>query len=751
MIEKMSTFATHHRWTVIILFVIITIFFAFQLKDIKVDPTIESMMPDDYPAKLRMDKIEEIFGGTEFTLITFQSKDILAEKTLKRLKTITRALERTKGIEDVISLTNFKDIRAEDGSMVVESMIKRIPRDENKREDLRTKIKNNEMIFGELVSEDFTATAIIAILQEDVIDDVIIKQIRQILEKFPGDEETHIGGMPATRAIMSDLMIRDVSFFIPAGLLIMLIFLFVCFREIRGVFLPFSVVIMSIIVGTGFIVLFHWKFQIITMLLPVFLIAVANDYGIHIIANYQEENLKLKLGKKQILKNVIHSLTTPVMATGITTIFGLLCLQSHIILPAKQVGILSSIGVVFALFGSLLFIPAVLSLLPRSKYIRSDQSTHFLEKILKKMINLVNKYPKRILLYTSILIIICLIGCFQINVDTNLVKFFKKNSEVYQTNEIIKKYFGGVSGISIVAKGDIKNPEIMKKIDWLVEKMEKREMLGNISSISKVIRKMNKVMHDDLDEFDRIPDTREMIAQYFLLYNMSGDPEDFEKMVDFNFENALISARISSSSNDVLKKEFNYINNLVNSLEDSPFTIVGGYVEMELEVSSAIVKGQIISLFLSLFMIGGIVALFFRSVVAGLLSAAPLAMAISILFGLMGFFKIELNVATAILSAIMIGVGVDYTIHFLWRYRDEIKKGKSYEEAISITLITTGRGIIFNALSVVIGFLVLFLSGFRPLQYFGFLITVSISACLIGALLILPSICVIVKPKFLEK
>ena len=115
----------------------------------------------------------------------------------------------------------------------------------------------------------------------------------------------------------------------------------------------------------------------------------------------------------------------------------------------------------------------------------------------------------------------------------------------------------------------------------------------------------------------------------------------------------------------------------------------------------------------------------------------------------MGYFKITLNLATAMLSSIMIGVGIDYTIHFLWRYREELHTGLGHEDAIEKTLTTTGRGIIFNAFSVIIGFVVLMLSDFQPIKFYGFLVVVSIFSCLIGALILIPSLCLVLKPKFL--
>jgi len=179
---------------------------------------------------------------------------------------------------------------------------------------------------------------------------------------------------------------------------------------------------------------------------------------------------------------------------------------------------------------------------------------------------------------------------------------------------------------------------------------------------------------------------------------------------------------------------------------------VGGWVfgAILLELAIGVVNGQILSLILAILVVGALLMLLFRSPAAGAIAAIPLALSMAVLFGLMGFFGIELNIATALLSSIMIGVGVDYTIHYLWRYREERRRGKEPDYAVKITLTTTGRGIIFNALSVVIGFGVLMSSGFMPVRFFGFLIVVSILSCLIGALVLIPALCLVLRPRFLE-
>ncbi|BDU51602.1 efflux RND transporter permease subunit [Haliovirga abyssi] len=752
MFEKLAQIALKFRVIVILVFVGITIFFAIQIPKAKIDTDLKSELPSNMPSRIRMDQIEKMFKGTEFVMITFTAKDSIFNKnTLKRVIKISKNLEKVVQVEKVTSLYTYKDLKAEDGSLIVEPLLKKVPRGNNGMLKLKDRIKNNDMIYKNIVSSDFKSTAIIAILKPNSDDEKILSSIDKILKKYPGNEKIEIGGVPVSRAVTSEYMKTDMRKFLPAGLLIMLIFLFFCFRSISGVLLPFIIVVMSIIVSVGIIPILGWKIQFVTIILPVILIAVANDYGIHVIAKYQENLIEYpKKDQNSLIKNIVESLGGPVIATGITTIAGLMSLMTHIIIPAKQLGILASVGVGFSLLASITFLPAVLSFLPKPELKTKDRKKHFLDKILENLSKFIKNNFVSILIGAIAITLIIGVGIAKLVVDTNPVNYFSKDTPIVKAYKLINKEFGGSTNLSIVAEGDIKDPVIMKKIDDLENMLSKRKSIGQVMSISKVIKQMNKVLHNGDENFYKIPNSRDTIAQYFLLYSMSGDSEDLEKLVDFDYKHALINARISTTSVNTFKKELKYIKAYIAKDPNTPFKIMGGYADIISELMDAIVSGQVISILLSLLLVAVIVGVLFKSFYAALFSVLPLSFAITILFGLMGYFNIELNIITAMLTSIMIGVGIDYTIHFLWRYRNERFNGKNSEDALYKTITTTGRGIVFNALSVIVGFVVLMLSKFLPVQFFGFLVVVSISTCLLVAMVLLPAICILFKPKFLE-
>ena len=753
--EPIIRWVVRLRWVVIAAFLGITAFFATRIPDARMDPEVKNQLPTDMPSRLDLDRIEELFGGTDMTLVLLQAEDVLEADTLGRIRQLTRRFERLKPVDRITSLFTLKDIRSEGGDMIVDPAVKRIPKDEKGRRALRDSLRNNEFAYGNVVSEDFTTAAIIIFKKMDVSDEELLSLIEKVIEENPGDESVVYGGMPFIRRTMSEDMRHDLRLFLPVGLAIMLVFLFVSFRQLRGVLLPFLVVCMAIVVGLGLIPLLGWKIQMVTIILPVILIAVANDYGIHLMAAYQEHNQPGNdLDREGLARIVGSTLGKPILATGVTTMAGLLCLLAHEVVPAERLGILSAAGIAFALLASLAFVPAVLSLLPVARPVATaaggNANARGLELLLLWNARLVTRHPGAVTLVSGVLLAGFTAGIVLLRVDTNPVNYYTEDSPVARSADLVNRHLGGVNSVSVVAEGDIKDPVVMDRIDRLEKSFRELPIVGQTSSIARTLRKMNRVMNEDDPDFDRVPESREAIAQYLLLYSMSGDPEDFDRLVDFPYQHALVTARIKTASSRDFAEIARFTRDAVDKEKSGTFTRVSGFAVVYADLVDAVIDGQLLSLSLSVLLVALMVAFLLRSPMAGVLTFVPLGLAAATLFGLMGLLGIELNLITAMLSSIMIGVGVDYTIHFLWRYREERRKGQDPVPAMEKTLTTTGRGIVFNALSVIVGFTVTFGSSFLPVRHSGFLIVVSIGMCLVGALQLLPSVALLIRPRFLE-
>lgn len=754
--KKIAEFAIKFRWLIIVVFLGATVFMGNQMKKSKFNADMMTYLPEDMEARVHQGQIDSIFGGTQMIMVVFETDDVINASTLERANFFSQEMKKIKGIEKVMSVFDTKQVHSEGDAMLVDPAVSMIPQTIEDIAKVKQEIKDNDLVYGSMVSKDFTSMAVIGMLTPDASDKSVVEPLEKLIEEHSGDEKTHLGGSPYMRVQNGASMSHDIGKLLPLGILFMLVFLFISFRQFRGVWLPTLVVIISIVISLGFIPLLGWDFTLVTIILPVLLIAVANDYGIHMVSHYQDDNYKGNtFSKKDISKRMVTSLGKPILIAGLTTMAGMLCMLGHILIPAWQMGVLAAIGIAVALLTSMLLIPAISSLLPKPKPIATPANTDNNKGVTNKLLigigNMVVKKPKAVIVVLIAITILVGLGITKLSVNTNPARLYPEGHPVKISSNLINEKLGGFFPLGIVFEGDIKDPKVLKKIDEVEQKIKTMPEVGTTQSIAKVTKQISRALFNEYEKlYDKIPDSYDAISQYFELYMMSGDPDDLEKMVDFDFERAMILVRFKDMNTPVLRKCVKEIKEMTADISEVKY--IGGNADIFSAMDKHIVNGQIKSIVLSLIAVLIIITIAFgaRSIKGAVLQIIPLLMAIIILFGMMGFVGIELNFTTALLSSIMIGVGVDYTIHLIWRYREERRAGLSAEEAMKKTIHTSGRGIILNAISVIIGFAALIFSAFLSVRFFGILMVVIILVCLIGGLLMIPSLCMALRPKFLE-
>ena len=746
-------FFERYRWWIIGLSVGVVVFFAAWLPRLEIDPDINSMIPPDIEARVNTDTIDAMFGGTGMVIILFRDSDILQKEDLLRMRDIVREIRKIRGITHLMSLFDAKDIRGEMGAMIVDPALPFIPETAQERDSLRRLLLANDMVKDVVVTSDFTMAAVYATVSDGVDQNGVVQRVGQVVAAHPGRAEVFFGGMPVLMEKISHYISRDISLLMPLALLLMVAMLFGAFRQVRGVVLPFLVVAMSILITMGMMPLLGWKMTIISVLLPIMMIAIANNYGIHLVALYQELNATGRyLTRRELVGTIFRRLYKPVLLTGLTTVAGILGLLSHVLVPARQLGVLAAVGVAFALMLSLFLIPAVMMLLrvPPPEKAKGTGKTHFLERWLQRTARGIIRQPGRVVAVFAGVFVIAAGGILLLRVDANVENFFPRKNPVRVSADLINEHFGGAEDLSVWFSGDCKDPALLQRLERYGDTLKEVAGVGNVFSLADIVKEMSKALYDPGEAYyDRIPATRNAVAQFFELYGMGGDPGDFEQIVDFDYENTRMLVRVKSGSTEVINEVVKEIRKL--TADDPAFRGIGGYGYINARLSDLILRGQIRSLGLAVVVVALLVMLIFRSVRSGLFITIPLAGAMVVLFGLMGYAGIVLDVATAMLSSIMIGVGVDYTIHYLWRYRHERKVGNAREEAVYNAIVNTGRGITFNALSVITGFAALMISSFTPIRFFGFLVVVSIASCLAGALVLVPAMILKFRPEFLER
>jgi len=738
------------RVTIVVGAIILTVLAGFLFPRLQVNPSLDKYVPETIDTKVNLRKLDSIFGGSEIILIMLYAEDVVNTSTFERLKLLADDLSQIDGIDRCISPYDATEISYEDGYMVMEPFMDGLPREITNDPSVKNRIQENRMA-SRFFSEDFSLVSII--LSKNVqTPDTIIDEIKAVIAEHPGEEEVLIGGLPFIRYSITRNIKSDLKLLIPLSMFLMIFMLYISFREWKGVFMPFLIVTMSIILSFGLMALLGWQISLISVLLPILLIAIANNYGIHMIARYQElvraaESVTLI----DISKQIYTDLKRPIIITGLTTIGGILGLLTHTMIPAAQLGVLAALGIGMAMVLSIWFLPAMLSFFKRPAYTFKikQRKVALADLWLNRFSRWVAFHPKRIIFLSSVIGAIGVLGIFFIEVDTNIESYFTGKSEVHRSTELINQKFGGSQFISILFSGDVLLPEVFHRMEEYEKKITDDPAVGNVNSPVTLLKELSKGFYNrDEDGYNQIPSSADEAYQFLEVYTMGGNEETVEQFIDYDYQYARMIISLKDGSNSAAKKLLTKLQDMTGN--DPNVEFITGASLTKIALADMVVRGQIKSLALAMVVIFMLLSLVFRSLQAGLLSSVPLSIAIMVLFGLMGIFGIEMDMATALSSSIMIGVGVDYTIHFLWRFKKERARGIDHKQAAQITLSTTGRGIFFNALAVIIGFLALTLSHFAPLRFFGALVVISIAVCLISALLLVPAIVILVKPTFLE-
>ena len=750
--ETVETIIHRYRFLLLATVLVLAAFAVLQFPKLSINPSFNEYIPDDVGNRAYMQKLDSIFGGNEkIMLILTDEQGIVNRESYQYLERLTDELVNLEGIERCMSLRDVIDVKMEDGFTSFAPLITEIPADSLGLHKLETNLLHNEM-GKRFVSADLTATAIILTKSNAVEDNVIIPAIQHVIRDVSGSEKIYIGGLSYIRYSIKSYIKKDLLTLLPAALLLMVVMLYFSFREWKGVVLPFVVVILSIVYSFGFMALMGWEISLISVLLPIMLIAIANDYSIHLINLYQE---KFSGGEatdmKKVAVSIYRELRNPIIITALTTIGGMLGLLSHKMPPAAQLGVLASVGIALALLMSLFLVPVLLTFYkqPKRRQKPMGNKKALINRVLTVFAQWVTRYPKKVILSFVAVTLFSTVGLFFLKVDTNVEGYFIGKSDIKQGIDLVNHKFGGSQYVSVLFNGNVLSPETLKRIDRYTDEMKKIPQVGHVISPTTFLKELSKGMNMPGDSgYERLPQSEAEAEQYLELMDLSNSDGQVSQFIDYNYTNARILVSMRDGSNQTGKKVLKALKEITSG--DPQLVCIAGPGLSKIQIADMVIHGQISSMILALVIIFVLLSIIFRSFAAGTKGSLPLILSTFFLFGLMGFSHIPLDIVTALLSSIMIGVGVDYTIHFLWRYKTEYVLLSDRKAAIVKTLETAGRGIVFNAFSVIVGFAALIFSSFAPLRFFGVLVVVSIFSCLICALLLIPAIIIVFKPRFLE-
>jgi hydrophobe/amphiphile efflux-3 (HAE3) family protein len=739
--ERLTQGIIKLKWVIIVIVIGLTFFFGYQIKYLTINSDILSSLPDDDTTALLYKKIGNQFGGNEIGMIVLETDGVFKTDVLQHIKQITDSLKITGGVSTVTSLTNILDIRSSEWGIEIGKLVDEydLPDEKSELDSLKNYVFSKDMYKGAIVSEDGTATVILFTLLPDADKQAVAEEIKNKVETLNLPGKVYFGGLPFMLDDITDLILSDIIWLIPIVFIIISLILLFSFRSLHGMLLPLLAAGITVIWTLGIMALSGYELTIITNIMPVVLLAIGSAYAIHVINSINLFTLKDR--RKALVKAIAYTMI-PVILASVTTAIGFISFVFGAYLTMiKDFGICTAIGILIALLLSIFFIPAVISVL--SVYRKKVEAERIEKKntlsrvILQPLVNLLFKHPKYILTVWVILILISIGGIFLIKTSVNITEYFKKDNPTRVSEDVMQKKFGGSLPVFVEFEGDVQEPEVLKMMIRTEDFMKEDPNISSAQSVADLIQQMNDVM----GEGEKVPDDKAKIEQLWFLL----DGQDvMQQLVSYELDKGIIQSKFASIKTKEIEDFTNKMDKFIEENSYEHFKIkFTGIPPLYVKLNNSLVKSQYSSLLIAITLVLLIVGIIMHSFSQGVYATIPIIATVLVLLGFMGYTGIPLDIATVLVGSIALGIGIDYSIHMISGFNTHLKDCGNAEKAIGETIMTTGKAVIINVVSVAAGFLVLLFAQIVPLQNFGLLIAISMFGSGLGALTLLPVILIV--------
>jgi predicted RND superfamily exporter protein/outer membrane lipoprotein-sorting protein len=761
-----------YRFLVIGLTLLLTGALGSQVKHLRVIIDPNTMLPQSHPYVAATSQVEKVFGSKNVVVIGITPKegDAFTPHVLSKVQRITAAILSTPGVVkgNVLSLSarKAKNIVGTTDGMEVHPLMETVPTTPQEIEALLKAIRANPAYVDAIVSKDERTVAVLAEFEKDAGGfRGIMEKIRPVVDRERDDSlEIAISGLPVYLAQIEGYSQR-MAFLFPLAVLITGLIHYEAFRTVQGLILPLVTALLAVAWGLGVMGLAGVPMDVFNVTTPILILAVAAGHAVQILKRYYEEYHRLRetasLTPREANRAAVVEAVTrigPVMLTaGSVASLGFLSLVVFEITTIRTFGVFTGMGILSALILEMTFIPALRSLLPApgQRESRRERERRAWDRITEGIAGWVTG-PRRWRIYAgaSLLLLLWIGGAAWVVVDSATKSYFFESLPFQRDDRALNDRLGGTNTLYLLVEGReedaIKDPRILRAMESTQRFLEQQPHVGKTISLADFVKRMNRAMNGDDPAYDRIPESRELISQYLLLYSMSGEPGDFDTYVDYGYRSANLWVFLKTDSSAYLQELIAKLNAFLSTkFGDGVRVRIGGSVPQGAALNEVMVHGKI----LNILQIGGVILLItsvvFRSPVAGFLVLVPLTLAVLANFGLMGLTGIRLNIATSVISAMAVGIGADYAIYLIYRIREELARGADEETAFRAALTTAGKAILFVASAVAGGYGVLLFSwGFYVHIWFAILIATAMLVSSLGALTILPALILTVRPRF---
>lgn len=779
------------KLTILVLFLLL-VSFGYYSKDFKLDASSDTLLLENDPDLKYLREVTNRYGSKEFLILTYTPEEAMnSEKSLNNLLSLKYKIQSLDWVYSVITLLDVPLLNNSDSPLA--ERLQNFTTLKSENVDIERgfeEILSSPVFKNFVISEDGKTTGIIVNIKEDVnlknLDDKSKKEIekykdlhkkknhnniveiREIIKSYDDIGKIYLGGIPMIADDMMSFIKNDIIVFGMGVLLFIIVTLWFIFKKLIWIIVPLSSCFFSVLIMTGLLGLIGWKVTVISSNFIALMLILTMAMNIHISTRF----LQLKKNNPSLKNSEIIFMTTskmfwPIIYTALTTICAFLSLIFSEIKPVIDFGWMMSLGLITSFVITFTLLPTLINLLSTEKINIEGESKSKITEFLGKIS--INNRPT-IFLITLAVIILSIVGISRLEVENSFINYFNKNTEIYKGMKLIDEKLGGTTPLDIIIKfptfekdkltaaddefedwSDEENHDNKKywftkdkieKIEKTHSYLESNPFVGKVlsfSSILKIAKQLNNNKPLESLEigvfYSKLPDTikKEVIDPY----------------ISIEYNEARISLRIKDSEknlrrNDLIKKIEHDLKNQIG-LKSNEFKLAGVLILFN-NLLQSLFKSQILTLG---FVMSGIFVMFlilFRNIKLSLIGVVPNFIAAFFILGIIGLLGIPLDMMTITIAAITIGIAVDNSIHYIYRFKEEFFQNNSYEKTIKLCHSTVGIAILNTSITIVFGFSILVLSNFIPTIYFGIFTGLAMLLAMISVLTLLPALILITKP-----
>ena len=778
--------------SIFVILIITLLTFGYYSKDFKLDASSETLLIEGDPDLKYLQEITNRYGSKEFLILTYTPNGgMVSDVSVNNLLSLKYKIQSLDWVHSVITLLDIPLLNSSDSPLQERLENFKTLKDEDIDRDRGfDEILSSPVFRNFVISEDGKTSGIIVYIKknnelEEVsnksseeienLKDKIKKQthqniieIRDVINSYEDVGKIHLGGIPMIADDMMTFIKSDIIVFGIGVLLFIIGTLWFVFRKLIWIIVPISSCFFSVIIMTGLLGLLGWKVTVISSNFIALMLILTMAMNIHMSTRFLQ--IKEDYPNKKILELI--TLTTnkmfcPILYTALTTIIAFLSLIFSGIKPIIDFGWMMTLGLITSFIITFTLLPSLISFVPThnislQKY-DDSKITSFFSKLSQ------NNH-KTIFTITIIVIVLSLVGISRLEVENSFINYFSKKTEIYKGMKLIDEKLGGTTPLEIILKFPKKEKEKNSDDDdefedWDNEDSQDddkywftKDKIDRISSVHNYLDNLPQV--GKVLSFSSIIDVATILndnkplgtLEMGVLYSKipeSIKSEIIDPYISIKDNEARISLRVIDSQenlrrNDLIKK-INYDLKNELGLDQSEFKLAGVLILFN-NLLQSLFKSQILTLGLVMIGIFGMFLILFKNIKLSLIGVVPNFIAAFFILGVIGLLGIPLDMMTITIAAITIGIAVDNSIHYIYRFKEEFNNSNDYNKTLDLCHSTVGKAILNTSITIVFGFSILVLSKFIPTIYFGIFTGLAMLLAMVSVLTLLPALILIVKP-----